>query len=176
MRPRVLSLTLVLLFIGAASAHARPLAISKEFQTDKKLGAGLTLGVPTGASVKFLFTPTLAVDLGVGAYFLYRDRNGFHAHADLLWHPFVAVEGETFLAPLYVGLGSRLLIHDDINHVGVRVPVGIAFVFDDAPVDVFLEGAFVYDFSISEDANGNAADGADAVDMNALVGVRYYFM
>jgi hypothetical protein len=162
------------LLLAAASAHARPLALSKSFETDKKLGAGLMLGVPLGGVGKLVLSDQLAVDLGLGAYLAYRDRTGFHMHADLLWHPFVAVEGETFLAPLYVGLGTRLQNHDGLTHLGVRVPVGIAFVFDRLPIDIFLETALVYDFSISEPELDEAAPGA--VDVNGLVGLRYFFL
>jgi hypothetical protein len=177
MRPWHLSVVLTLaVLLAAASAHARPLAISKRFDTGKKVGAGVMLGVPLSAVGKLMITSELAVDLGLGAYVAYRDRTGFHMHADLLFHPFVAVEGETFNAPLYVGLGSRLLHYDGITHVGVRVPLGIAFVFDKAPIDVFLETAFIYDLSISQGEPGEVGDSAPgAVDVNGLVGLRYYF-
>ncbi len=177
MRPRsptlilasILALSAALLVAAATSAHAAPVALSKQFETDKRLGAGLMLGVPAGVSAKYMFTSTVAIDVGVGGYLLYRDRDGFAAHGDLLWHPFVAVEGESFLAPLYLGLGIRFLAHDSINHVGVRVPVGLAFVFDESPIDVFVESAFVYDFSVSEDDES-------AFDANGVIGIRYYFL
>lgn len=159
--------------LATASAHARPLALSKRFETTKMLGLGVTLGVPSGVSGKLMFTPEWAVDLGVGAYLAYRDRDGMHVHADLLWQPFVAVEGQSFLAPMYFGIGPRILRHDEITHIGVRIPVGISFMFDKTPVDIFLEGAFVYDFSISEPAVDQESPGA--VDVNGLVGVRYFF-
>ena len=157
-----------MLLLAATSVHARPVAISKSFETDKKLSAGVMLGVPTGLSLEYMLTPTLAVDLGVGAYLLYRERDGFHVHGDLLWHPFVAVDGVSFQAPLYVGVGARFLRHDGITHLGVRAPVGISFVFNKTPVEVFMEGALVVDFSVSEPDQG-------AVDVNGLVGLRYFF-
>jgi hypothetical protein len=177
MRPWHLSVVLTLaLLLAAASAQARPLAISQRFDTDKKIGAGVMLGVPISAVGKLMLTPELALDLGLGAYVAYRDRTGFHMHADLLFHPFVAVEGETFQAPLYLGLGPRLLHYDGTTHVGVRVPLGISFVFDNAPIDVFLETAFIYDLSISQDETGEVGQSSPgAVDVNGLVGLRYYF-
>ncbi len=151
----------------AGHADAEPLAISKQYETDKKFGVGVALGVPVGGVGKFLITPKFAIDFGAGGYYLYRDRDGIHLYGDILWHPFVAVEGETFLAPLYVGLGSRILNYDDITHFGLRVPVGVSFDFYDAAIDVFLEGAFIYDVSIGEGGEG-------AVDVNGQVGLRYY--
>lgn len=153
------------MFAGKVS-EARPVAFSKLYKAERKLGVGLMLGIPTGLSLKYHLTSTLAVDLGAGAYIAYRDRTGFHAHLDLLWHPFVAVEGQSFMAPMYIGLGTRLLVHD-VAHVGVRVPVGISFDFANTPIDIFLEGAFVYDVSIGEGGSG-------PVDINAMLGLRYY--
>lgn len=161
-----IALLLISFLSTAQRAEARPYALAKNYETDKKLGVGVMVGIPASVSLKFLMTDTLAVDLGAGAYVAYRDRTGFHGHADLLWHPFVAVEGETFLAPLYVGLGARLLAYD-FTHVGIRVPVGISFDFSEKPFEVFLEGAFIYDVSMPAEATG-------AVDINAVVGVRYF--
>ncbi|MCG8424927.1 MAG: hypothetical protein MJE77_44150 [Proteobacteria bacterium] len=149
------------------TANARPLAISKPFETDKTFGVGLAVGVPSGLTGKYLFTSQFALDFGAGGYYAYRDRDGLHLHGDILWHPFVAVEGETFLAPFYLGLGGRVLNYDDITHLGIRIPLGVAFDFKDIPVDVFLESALVVDVSVSEDGKGK-------VDFNGLIGLRYY--
>ena len=173
----VTALSLAVWLAPTTEAEAAPAAISKKFETDKGLGVGVMVGIPTALSLKYFLTPTLAVDASLGAYLLYRDRDGFHAHADLLWHPFVAVEGQTFLAPLYVGLGGRFLTYGetdamgmdvDVSHIGVRIPVGIAFVFGDAPLDLFLETALIFDPVMSDEADG-------VVDVNGLAGARFFF-
>lgn len=151
-----------------SSADARPVELEKKFETDKTFGVGVMLGVPTAVSAKYFLIDELAVDLGLGAYLLYRDRDGFALHGDVLWHPFVAVEGTSFLAPLYFGAGVRLLDHDDSTRVGIRLPVGITFDFVDSPFDVFGESTLVVDVSVSND------DGTSPVDANFVVGLRYY--
>ena len=169
MRSTRFILILALAFTFAAqSADARPVPFSKTYETDKKLGIGLMLGVPAGFNTKFLFTDTLAVDLGIGAYIKYRDRTGFHLNADFLWHPFVAVEGESFLAPFYFGLGGRFLSAGDHNFIGIRVPFGLSFDITDSSFDIFLEGAFIVDVSIS------GMEPPGPVDVNGLIGVRYF--
>ena len=165
----ILTLSIALV---AETADARPTSISKQYETDKRLGIGLMLGIPLGLDVKFLATETIAIDLGIGAYIAYRDRTGLHIHADVLYHPFVAVEGESFLAPLYAGLGARFLNYDDYTHIGIRVPVGIAFDFGSKAFDIFLEGAFVYDVSVS--GGDPAVETPGAVDINVMTGVRFF--
>ena len=161
-----LSLLCALLFLGSVTrAEARPVSISKRFETDKKIGVGVMVGSPTGVSAKYFFTPELAVDASVGAN-LVRKRDGFHLNADLLWHPFVAVEGLTFLAPLHVGGGLRYLDHQD--RLGLRFPIGVSFVFGERPIGVFAEVAVIYEVSMAEEADG-------VLDPEAALGVRYYF-
>ena len=177
---RVILLTVVLGCAWVAptrNADARPVHLSKRFETDKRVGIGVLAGVPTGITGKFFFNSEFALDLGVGAYVEYRERDGLHLHMDFLWHPFVAVEGETFLAPMYVGVGARLLQYDEmdamdekvtVTHMGVRVPVGIAFDLGERPFDIFLEAAFVFDPVMSDEAEG-------AFDFNGGAGARFYF-
>lgn len=174
-RPRlVIALGLLVCFSGSFTGRveARPLAIDKAFESEKVMGVGVLLGVPLSITGKYFLSPEWAVDVGAGAYLAYRDRTGLHVHADILWHPFVAVEGETFMAPLYFGLGSRFLQYDEMNesvtHLGVRVPVGITFDFNDEPYDLFLEGAVVFDPVVSESEPSQ-------LDMNFGAGARVFF-
>lgn len=163
--PTLPTLALIVALGAATSAEARPVALSKRFETDKKTGVGLMVGSPTALSAKYFLTPEIAVDLSLGAN-LVRKRDGFHLNADLLWHPFVAVEGITFLAPLYVGGGFRYLDHD--ARAGIRFPVGISFVFDEKPLGLFAEVAVIYDVTMAEEADG-------VLDPEMAVGARYYF-
>jgi len=165
MRGRAIAISLLVSFLAAAHAEARPVALSKRFDTDKKVGAGLMLGSPTAVSAKYFFTPEIAVDLGIGANVI-RKRDGFHVNADLLWHPFVAIEGKTFLAPLYLGGGFRYLAHHD--RAGIRFPVGLSFDFGGKPIDLFVELAAIYDIAMAEEAEG-------VLDLNLATGLRYYF-
>lgn len=150
-----------------ADAEARPVLVSKRYETEKKTGLGLVLGTPVAVVGKHFLTTEWAAEGSMGINVL-RKRDGFHAHAGMLWHPFVAVEGKRFLAPLYVGGGLRLLVHDSITRIGLRLPVGISFDFPKMPFDVFTEVALVLDFMVEEGGRG-VADG------NAVIGARYFF-
>ncbi len=148
----------LLLALTAAAAPAR--AAGGPF------GLGLILGSPTGVSGKVYFNRSNAIDFAVGEAFA--NARGLHFHVDYLWHPVMLTEGEAFFLPLYLGLGGRVLdrdVKDDV-HVGVRAPLGILFDFRRVPLDVFLEIALVVDFIRNDD---------DVVDVNAGVGIRYYF-
>ena len=53
--------------------------------------------------------------------------------------------------------------------LGVRVPIGIAFDFNNVPLDIFVEGALVVDTFLDYDGDYNRAD------FNVAVGFRYWF-
>lgn len=172
----LLSLALVLTQIASADARPRPSRRSaKQFQANKGFGLGLMLGVPSGLSGKYYLSSDTALDFGVGAYYRYRYEEAFSLHADFLWHPFVLAAARPFWIPLYVGIGGRLLqhrrddIYDDHSHLGVRFPLGIAFDFNNVPLDIFLEFALVIDF-IQGSSRHNLFGG-----INSAIGFRYYF-
>jgi hypothetical protein len=79
---------------------------------------------------------------------------------------------------VHLGVGFRLLDHDrgrdddDDFHIGVRGPIGLTFDFNEVPLDVFLEIALILDFHGDHGADDDA--NID-LDLNAGVGVRYYF-
>jgi hypothetical protein len=132
-------------------------------------GLGLILGSPTGFSAKLYLNRRNALDFALGFSFL--NRRGVAAHVDYLWHPVMLADDEAFFLPLYVGVGARILDHDRGNddddlHLGARAPAGILFDFKAVPLDVFLEVALVVDI---------IQDHGDVIDLNAGVGVRYYF-
>ena len=63
--------------------------------------------------------------------------------------------------PLYVGVGGGVKFRDhDDDRVSVRVPVGVSYMLDNAPVDVFLEVAPVVDFTPSTRGGFTAGIGA----------------
>jgi hypothetical protein len=138
-------------------------------------GLGLILGSPTGVSMKYYLGESgQAIDAAIGGAF---SKSGLHVHVDYLWHPFMLVQEAAFNLPLHAGVGVRLLDHDrgkdgdDDLHAGLRLPVGLTFDFKEVPLDVFLEVALILDFhgehGIDDDQLG--------LDINAGVGVRYYF-
>ncbi|MDZ7772489.1 MAG: hypothetical protein U5K31_07100 [Balneolaceae bacterium] len=151
---KVLSATLLSLILaaGAGSLHAQ--------QAGEGLGIGVMVGEPTGLSFKSWTGGGNAFDLGVawsvGPY------DALHLHADYLWHSDFGDVDEGALM-LYVGLGGRMIFADDDARVGLRVPLGITYLFEGAPLDLFLEVAPVM----------NLVPGTD-LDMTGTAGVRIY--
>lgn len=132
---------------GAEAATTSP-ALERAGYADGRFEAGLVLGEPTGASLKYWLDRRLAIDGAIGWSF-YRGSD-FHIHADLLWHRydvFHVSEGEL---PLYFGVGARVKFRDNADDlVGIRVPIGVSYLFQDVPVDVFLEVAPIIDVAPS---------------------------
>jgi hypothetical protein len=112
-------------------------------QSDR-FSAGLMVGEPTGASVKAWLSDSTAIDGGIGAAVAH--GGDLHLHADYLWHRFDLFDAPGARLPLYFGVGGRVRFDDD-TRAGVRGPVGVAYMFDDIPVEVFGEVAPVLDFT-----------------------------
>lgn len=124
-----------------------------------RFGAGLILGEPTGASLKYWLNDTMAWDGAVGWSFY--DETDLYLHSDVLWHKFDIVSVPHGKLPLYLGVGGRVKFRDERDdRLGVRVPVGATYMLDNAPVDVFLEVAPVIDFTPSTRGGFTAGIGA----------------
>jgi hypothetical protein len=136
-----------------------------------QLGIGLIVGEPTGLSVKYWLDEEHAVDAAAGWSFWGGD--GFQLHADYLWHNFdlLGSAAGCDMLPVYYGVGARLKLRDnDCRHddngdtaFGIRVPVGISYLFDGAPFDVFAEIVPILDFTPDVDLH-----------LNIAVGLRFY--
>jgi hypothetical protein len=141
-------------------------------------GLGIVIGSPTGISAKYYLNDRNSIDAAIGGAFV--GSHGLSFHADYLWLPAVLARESAFDLGLYVGVGARILEHnrkdnrDDDLHVGVRGPVGLVFDFGSGgvPIDVFAEVALVVDLLIAGD---DEDDDHDIIDLNAGIGVRYYF-
>ncbi len=129
-----------------------------------RLGAGVTLGEPIGASLKYWFNDTLAIDGAVG--WSTHDDTDLYVHSDVLWHNFDLIPVSRGRMPVYFGVGGLVRFRDDNNdnQVGIRVPVGVSYMFDNVPVDIFIEIGPAID--VAPDVQGEVTGG---------VGIRYWF-
>lgn len=128
---------------------------------DTGFGLGIIIGEPTGLSFKSWTGSRTAID---GALAWSFDKEAaIHLHWDWLWHNFGAVEAERGDINLYYGIGGRIKFDDD-GRAGVRVPLGLGYIFDTAPLDFFLEIVPILDLVPKTDFN-----------LNAAMGMRYYF-
>jgi hypothetical protein len=126
------------------------------------LGLGIILGEPTGISAKAWLTRTTAVDFATAWSFV--DEPAFHVHGDYLWHDYDLFPVERGQLPLYYGVGARLKFLDNDSEFGVRVPVGLEYLFDTTPVGLFVELVPLLDLAPDTDFT-----------INSSIGARYYF-
>ena len=83
--------------------------------------------------------------------------------ADYVWHSFDVFPVSTGELPLYFGIGGRALLKND-PVLGVRIPVGLAYIFESAPLDIFMEIAPILNVIPSTD-----------FDVGGGLGIRFWF-
>lgn len=153
------------------------------FEANKTFGLGLELGEPTGLSGKYFLSEAGALDFGIGAiYSHYYYGDGIHLYGDFLYHPTSLVSAAAFELPLYIGGGLRFWDFDycvgDVcdfggSAIGIRVPIGVSFDFNNVPLDIFIQLVPVLDF-ISGDYYDRYRDRTHlGIDLSA--GIRYWF-
>lgn len=132
-------------------------------------GVGIVLGEPTGFTFKQWMQQNRALD--AAAAWSFADETALHVHVDYLYHvpgpPEIEVPGLLF----HIGVGGRIkLIEDDNdkddesdNRLGVRVPLGVDYLFARSHVELFFEVAPVMDLAPSTELT-----------VNAGIGIRYY--
>jgi len=131
-----------------------------------KFGAGVIIGEPTGASLKYWMNDAMAIDGAIG--WSEQDDSDLYMHADILWHNFDLLKVPQGKLPVYIGVGGLVRFrHDydsDDTEVGIRVPVGVSYMFEKAPVDIFAE-------------IGPAIDVTPVLqgDITGGIGVRFWF-
>jgi hypothetical protein len=135
------------------------------------LGVGIILGEPTGICARLYLADDQAVQGAVGSAFI---GGGLSVHADYVLHPWILQDRDSFVLPVYVGPGARVIQYrggrgeDSHLAIGLRGVVGMLFDFKDVPLDAFLEVAGVLEYDFKDGAGFGAA-------LNAGAGVRYYF-
>jgi len=132
----------------------------KAFSQDNGFGLGIIAGEPTGLSAKLWTTEQTALDAALAWSFV---GHGFlRLHSDLLIHRHL-IDVDMGQLPVYFGLGAKLGFASNLEF-GIRFPLGIAYHFESAPFEAFLE--LVPVFSLIPET---------AIDMDAGIGIRYYF-
>ncbi|MBU8922935.1 MAG: hypothetical protein KOO63_14050 [Bacteroidales bacterium] len=126
-------------------------------------GLGIIIGEPTGFVGKMFLSDRNAID-GALAWSL-DDNNYMHVHGDYLFHNFFILEDVKGEFAWYLGIGGRIaLVDDHDNHVGVRFPVGITYLFQDTRFDTFFELVPIMDVAPDTD-----------FDLEGAIGIRFYF-
>ena len=128
---------------------------------EKDFGVGVILGEPAGVSLKKWLGEKTALDGALAWSFA---KNGaFHLHADYLVHDFSLIRIKKGKLPIYYGIGARIKSDKDFT-VSVRLPIGISYLFEKAPIDIFFEVALLLDIIPGS-----------KIWLNYGIGFRYYF-
>ena len=132
-----------------------------------KLGAGIIIGEPTGASLKYWLNHTVAIDGATGwSYNVDKNIGVFYLQGDVLLHNFDLIPVSQGRLPVYLGIGglARFRNGNQGNQCGVRMPVGLSYMFNKVPIDVFVEAAPGIDFPpyVGGDITGG-------------IGIRFWF-
>ena len=133
-------------------------------------GVGIIAGNPTGVTVKKWLHDGHAID-GAAAW-SFDDYDAFQLHADYLWHHPVPCFSEHVHGwlPFYYGVGGRIGFyegnwrHHGETRAGVRIPLGVTYVCENAPLDAFVEVVPTLDVAPRT-----------ALRLGAAAGVRFYF-
>ncbi len=126
------------------------------------VGVGVFAGEPSGFSFKWWGEGSTAVDAMTGWSL---DDADFYVHCDYLWHRMIEDKEIGGSVPLYYGIGARLLLRDgDDSKIGLRIPIGLDFLFDNGRFDVFVELAPIFNFAPETE-----------FDLSGGVGARFYF-
>ncbi|MBN2486419.1 MAG: hypothetical protein JXB34_10640 [Bacteroidales bacterium] len=133
------------------------------FAQEGKFGLGIIVGEPTGLSAKVWTSQTNAFDAALAWRVNHRYGDALQLHASFLKHSFGLIDVEKGRLPFYFGIGAKVILAND-PLVGVRIPLGISYIFADAPLDLFLEIVPVLNLIPSTD-----------FDVDGGIGIRYYF-
>lgn len=154
-----------LTLIGASALNAEPVRVKRNSgahpNMTNRLGLGAMLGEPSGISAKYWTGSRTAIDGGVA--WSSNASNDFHLHMDYIIHDFRSLSVDKGSLPFYYGIGGRIRFDND-TRIGVRAPVGLAYMFANSPLDVFVEVAPILDLAPSTE-----------LEFNGAFGIRYFF-
>jgi len=145
------------LVAGLALAGLLPAGTAR---AQEGLGVGVIAGEPTGVCMKAWLSRTTA--FSAAAAWSWSGEEALELHGDYLIHNYNTFPVQTGALPFYYGVGARLKLNDRDPAVGIRVPLGVSYLFATRPLDLFLEVAPILDITPGT-----------VVKMSAALGVRY---
>lgn len=164
LRRILVALAVASMCVGVAAAHPQG------------VGLGLMGGNPSGLSLKVWTGGNVALDAGLGYSLWYGEALSFHG--DVLWHTRSLIQppADGYL-PFYIGLGARVVMADaphnyPYTRIGVRIPLGLEYVFSNVPIGLFVE--VVPTFDLAGVPNSGPYNG-QFFGPQGSIGFRYYF-
>ena len=129
----------------------------------KTFGIGVVAGEPTGITGKYMLNDNNGIDAGVG--WKTSGDSEFHIYADYLFHIHDLIKVQKGALPVYIGGGLRWVDRDKKdNKVGIRIPVGLEYLFEQVSLGAFAE--LVPVLNLSPDTE---------FDLEGGIGIRFYF-
>lgn len=127
-------------------------------------GLGIIIGEPTGIDAKIFLSKKNALEFAL-AWSL-NDDNDLHIQGDYLWHNYTLIDLDSSdEMPLFFGIGGRVILRDHPDDVvGIRFPVGLAYMFANYPFDIFAEIVPILDVAPDSD-----------FDLEGAIGARFWF-
>jgi hypothetical protein len=128
-----------------------------------KFGLGVIAGEPTGITAKYMIDDVNAIDGGIG--WETSGDNEFHIYADYLYHMYDLIKVRRGNLPLYFGGGLRFVDRENQdNKFGIRLPVGVEYLFENVSLGAFFEFAPVLNLTPDTD-----------FDLEGGIGIRFFF-
>lgn len=104
---------------------------------ENEVSIGMAAPSPTGLSFKVWTSRTKALQF-LTAWST--DSDKFLLNIDYLNHDFRLIDVEPGALPFYYGVGIRLHTQrHDTTKIGFRIPIGISYLMENAPIDFFSE-------------------------------------
>jgi len=118
-------------------------AVVDVYASNKRVwSVGIMISEPSGVSIKYWLTEE--VGFASGMAWEIGEKSWFYVHLDYLKHNYKVLEPKEFSGkfPLYYGIGLCMRSRD--NNVGVRIPVGVEYIFKEIPFSLFGEVICVF--------------------------------
>jgi hypothetical protein len=147
-------IVMIIVVLFAAQAWAA------EYRT---FGIGVIAGEPTGITAKYMIDGNSGIDGGIGWKTSGDDE--YHIYGDYLFHLHDLIAVKKGSLPIYFGGGLRFVNRDEKDDkFGIRIPVGLEYLFENVPLGAF--GEIVPVLNLTPDTD---------FDLEGGIGIRFYF-
>jgi hypothetical protein len=124
--------------LGSAALVGALTASSPAEASPDSFGLGVIVGDPTGVTGATHLGSNMRLTFGVGLG-PFRGE-GLVGHVDWQWlFPLKSFQRANM--SLYAGVGPAFALRDEKFRLGARAPVGLSFMFQRVPIEVFIEAA-----------------------------------
>jgi len=129
----------------------------------KKFGLGVMAGDPSGITAKYMIDDYSGLDAAIG--WKTSGDSEFYISSDYLFHVYDLIKIPEKIFPLYFGGGLRFIDRDEKdNKFGIRIPVGVEYLFLNNSLGAFGEVVPIFDLAPDTE-----------FDLEFGIGIRFFF-